>query len=188
MPRLLQPSLCGTCACTRASPALLALQGTHTRCGVSLLVHMTYCHSLGWHSAVLAEIESCSPNPCQGLANSNNTCFDLDPPLDGYTCACDTGYTWNGTACAGTQWFVVWVPAMQQPMLLVILAAVLLADPCLTRSSLFWLCSAPAFLHSQTPTAALRQTRTTVHHSTAQSQAEAARTWLLLTWASVVPV
>lgn len=99
-------------ACTQP-PALLALQGTQTSVGClcSLLGPMRAMWSdthitlplTGLHCFVLAEIDSCSPNPCLGVDNSDETCIDLDPPGDGYECGCDAGYTWSNGVCAGTQ-------------------------------------------------------------------------------------
>ena len=42
----------------------------------------------------------CSPNPCTGIENSDGICLS---DTDTYSCGCDEGYEWNGTAstCVG---------------------------------------------------------------------------------------
>ena len=41
-------------------------------------------------------INPCEGNPCQEIANSTHECLIQD---DGYACACNTGYAWNGAQC-----------------------------------------------------------------------------------------
>lgn len=51
---------------------------------------------------IIADDDGCAAtNPCEGVAGSNGTCLDEPAPNTGYTCACDAGRLWNGTACAG---------------------------------------------------------------------------------------
>ena len=44
----------------------------------------------------LDPINPCDGNPCQEIANSTHECLIQD---DGYACACNTGYAWNGAQC-----------------------------------------------------------------------------------------
>jgi hypothetical protein len=50
---------------------------------------------------VLECVTSCAVNPCQNVAGSNGTCIDQKAPNTGFTCACNAGRAWNGSACAG---------------------------------------------------------------------------------------
>ena len=38
----------------------------------------------------------CTPNPCNGIANSTNICTVTE---NGYSCGCDDGFFWNGSEC-----------------------------------------------------------------------------------------
>lgn len=42
-------------------------------------------------------ITPCDPNPCNGIANSTGVCTVSGT---GYSCACNSGYFWNGQKCA----------------------------------------------------------------------------------------
>jgi hypothetical protein len=59
---------------------------------------------------VVTDVDGCAEagiNPCKKVADSNGTCIDQKAPNTGFTCACNAGRAWNGSACAGklaTSW------------------------------------------------------------------------------------
>jgi hypothetical protein len=53
-----------------------------------------------------ADLDACQPHNCSGTANAvAGSCVDLAAPSLGYSCSCQTGYSWNpgGLTCEGEQ-------------------------------------------------------------------------------------
>ena len=50
-----------------------------------------------WNGEDCVETVCITDNPCAGIQNSNGSCFGY---LGGYSCGCNDGYFWDGSACA----------------------------------------------------------------------------------------
>lgn len=48
--------------------------------------------------APCTDTDGCAGNPCAGIAYTSG-CVDVAAPAEGFTCTCQTDYSWTGTAC-----------------------------------------------------------------------------------------
>jgi len=48
---------------------------------------------------VCAEVDDCTPDPCDDSGDSAATCMDATAPETGYDCMCGGGYYFDDTTC-----------------------------------------------------------------------------------------
>ncbi|HEY7374896.1 MAG TPA: DNRLRE domain-containing protein [Polyangia bacterium] len=98
----------GSCtACTTAANAACAVAQTGNGCADpgGSATYTCLCDNPAYDGSgttACTDKNECSPNHCRDGGDLAAACTDAVAPATGYSCACSTGFSFNGTACVGT--------------------------------------------------------------------------------------